>query len=90
MSWRRNAFVVLTCLLATQARAGVLPDVLPTGGINLADYNYYDIGVPFIDYAKMSNEWLSSDGRVWSDERPIALTSQGYPASLCKTKSLAR
>jgi hypothetical protein len=73
-------------LLATRVAAAGLPDVLPTGGINLGGYNYYDQGVPFIDLAKMGHEWLSTDGQIWSDDRPLTFTTSGYPAQLAENQ----
>ena len=75
MSFRQTILGFLTCLLATDANAGILPDTLPTGGINMADYNYYDHGVPFVDYAKMGHEWLSSDGQRLVGQSPIGLNA---------------
>jgi hypothetical protein len=76
--------VIIVGMLASHVCGGVLPDVLPTGGLNLGGYNYYDRAVPFVDFAKMGHEWLSTDGNVWSDDRPIELTDMGYPARLAE------
>jgi hypothetical protein len=82
MLYRGFLAVFIAGVVVSRLWGVVLPDVLPTGGINLAGYDYYDRAVPFIDFAKMSYEWISTDGNVWSDERSIELTATGYPASL--------
>jgi hypothetical protein len=79
---RYVSVLILACLLIPRVVGGAAPDILPVGGVNLGDYNYWDRGVPFVDFAKMGAEWLSSDGNVWSDDRSLPLTTSGYPAVL--------
>jgi hypothetical protein len=78
----RLVVVIATVLSVTSTGVAGPVDVLPTGGINLAGYNYYERAVPFVDFAKMSHEWISTNGSVWSDGRPIETTPTGYPARL--------
>ena len=55
---------------------------LPTGGINLSPTAYWEPSYPLVDVAKMSHQWLSTDGVDFSDGRVIPLNEWGYPASL--------
>ena len=55
---------------------------LPTGGINLSPYAYWEQSFPLIDVAKMDHIWRSTDGIVFSDDRVIQLDEWGYPAVL--------
>ena len=55
---------------------------LPAGGVNVSPVAPWQPAYPFRNLAKMTPNWLSSNGIVWNDGRPLSLTADGYPASL--------
>lgn len=59
---------------------------LPTGGINLGPHSFFERSFPFVDYSKMGQDWTSTDGFVWVDDRPLELGENGYPVSLLENQ----